>query len=212
MQIGKLKQIVLPPGPILSLTLIGLLLLSALLYYRAIKIQRFIEPAIAISEPRIVLNHTIKRLLEREFGSQRIKGVNYYAEKIIVHSSLLYSDMHGSEMRLNERLGRVFLSILKDPMMSSYVDAITVITRTPMGPNPFENRKRREEKLLASNMFLNSVLNAVPELERDYSIYFESTTVSTYAPKEETEWVEFKVIHSDKVHMDALQKLEKYAE
>jgi len=64
----SINKFILPPGPILILTLIGLLLLSALLYYRAVKIQRFLEPVLAITQPRIAFSKNIYNLLLREFG------------------------------------------------------------------------------------------------------------------------------------------------
>ncbi len=60
-----------PAGPILNLTLIGLVLLSALLYYRAIKIQRFLEPALAISQPRNEFAKNVRLRFQKEFGEKR---------------------------------------------------------------------------------------------------------------------------------------------
>ena len=54
---------VVPPGPLLSLLLIGLVLLSGLLYYRAVRIQRFMEPALALSQPRNDFSEAIEQNL-----------------------------------------------------------------------------------------------------------------------------------------------------
>ena len=40
MSLSRLRKLVPPTGPVLSLTLVGLLLLSSLLYYKAVKAQR----------------------------------------------------------------------------------------------------------------------------------------------------------------------------
>jgi hypothetical protein len=57
-----------PPGPVLSLSLIGLMLLGGLLYSKAVKAQRFLEPVLAITQPNITFSENLSRLLLAEFG------------------------------------------------------------------------------------------------------------------------------------------------
>ena len=90
----RIKKFILPPGPILILTLIGLLLLSALLYYRAVRIQRFLEPALAITQPRITFSKNINNLILREFGKEESKGIKFRTGSILVEQSLLVDGVH----------------------------------------------------------------------------------------------------------------------
>jgi hypothetical protein len=60
MGLSPFRKLILQPGPILSLTLIGILLLSAVIYYRANNVQRFLEPALALSEPRLKFSQNIR--------------------------------------------------------------------------------------------------------------------------------------------------------
>src|ERR1700690_1681055 len=78
-------------GPVLSLLLIGLVLLSALLYYRAIRIQRFLEPALAISQPRNEFSKTIKLMFQREVGAEAINGNKVRGRSILIEKSFLFS-------------------------------------------------------------------------------------------------------------------------
>src|SRR5512134_829109 len=94
MRPDTLRRLIPPLGPIFSLALIGLLLLSAILYYRAVKIQRFLEPALAISEPRMKFTQGIRNLLIREFSHTELKGIKFRAGSIIVDESLLLAGAH----------------------------------------------------------------------------------------------------------------------
>ena len=68
----SLWKYVPPAGPVLSLLLIGLVVLSALLYYRAVKIQRFLEPALALSQPRNEFTKNISQNFQREIGRAHV--------------------------------------------------------------------------------------------------------------------------------------------
>src|SRR5512143_3698017 len=94
MKPDAIKKIIPPLGPLFSLTLIGLILLNAIIYYRAVKIQRFLEPALAISEPRMKFTRDIRDLLSREFSPDQMKGIRFRAGTIIVDQSLLFERTH----------------------------------------------------------------------------------------------------------------------
>src|SRR6266542_73897 len=83
----------LPPvGPVFSLILIGIVLLSGLLYYRAVKIQRYLEPVLALSQPRNEFSKNINRMFEKEFGAAPIKGLTVNASSLTMDKSLLFYD------------------------------------------------------------------------------------------------------------------------
>ena len=87
----SLGKFILPAGPLLSLLLIGLVLLSALLYYRAIKIQRFLEPALALSQPRNEFAKNIKVIFQGEFGTSPVRGFKIKGSSIFMDKALLFS-------------------------------------------------------------------------------------------------------------------------
>lgn len=203
----ELKDYVLPPGPVLGLTLIGILLLGAVIYYRAIRIQRFLEPAVAISQPRVEFAGNIRLLLQKEFGEKAVRGVMFTTDSILVEKSLL-GDINSSSIIL-KKLGRIFLSMLNDPQMKNYINLILINTRPPLSQNPESNRAARLKMQDTAEQILNALYNGAPGLE-NYDIYFAATAVTIDAETGKADWVEFKIIPSEQLHIDVLMKLEKY--
>ncbi len=91
MNARSLWKLVPPAGPVLSLLLVGLVLLSALLYYRAVKIQRFLEPALALSQPRNEFAKNIKSIYQKEFGTKPVTGLRIKASSILMDRSFLFT-------------------------------------------------------------------------------------------------------------------------
>ena len=210
----SIKKFILPPGPILSLTLIGLLLLSALLYYRAVKIQRFLEPALAITQPRIIFSKNINNLLLREFGKEESKGIKFKAGSILVEQSLLFAGVHninGEEPAVLKKLGRVFLAALSDPDIRDNISLIIVSTRLPLSPEITSNKEFRYQIQNRAELILNSMYKVAPELERKYGRYFAATALPVDPAVKETDWIEFRIIPTERLHIEVLQRLEKYA-
>jgi hypothetical protein len=213
MRIDFIKKFILPPGPVLSLTLIGLLLLGTILYYRAIRIQRFLEPAVAISQARIEFTQHIKNLFLKEFGAEAVKGVRFTSNSILVDKSLVYVDAHhmeGSEVL--KRLGRVFLSALKDDHIRAHTELIIVGTRLPISQDLKLNKERRHDMLYSSELVLNALYKAEPALERNYSAYFAITVFQVDGTEKETNWIEFRIIPTEQLHIEVLRRLGKYAQ
>ncbi|MDP2166824.1 MAG: hypothetical protein Q8J64_00655 [Thermodesulfovibrionales bacterium] len=207
MKLEELKDYVLPPGPVLGLTLIGILLLGAVIYYRAVRIQRFLEPAVAISQPRVEFAGNIRLLLQKEFGEKAVRGVMFTTDSILVEKSLL-KDANSSSIIL-KKLGRIFLSMLNDPQMKNYINLILINTRPPLSQNHESNRAARLKMQDTSKQILNALYDEEPELE-NYDIYFAATAVTIDAETGKADWVEFKIIPSEQLHIDVLMKLEKY--
>jgi hypothetical protein len=210
MKRGNTKKFILPPGPILILTLIGLLLLSALLYYRAVKIQ----PVLAITQPRITFSKNINNLLLREFGNEESKGIKFKSGSILIDQSLLIAGVHninGEDTVVLQKLGRVFLAALSDPAIRDNISLIIVSTRRPLSPEMRANKEVRYQMQNRAELILNSMYKATPGLESNYGRYFAATVLSVDPAIKETEWIEFRIIPTEKLHIDVLQKLEKYA-
>lgn len=213
MNMDSLKKYMLPPGPILSLTLIGLMLLGGLLYYRAIKIQRFLEPAFAISEPRIQFTQSVNDLLVREFGDGDIKGLRFSGGSIFVEQSLLMESEHhekGAGTGIIEKLSRVFLAALHDPDIRGHVSLILVNAKFRISKDSNINRTMRSRTQQMADMVLNALYAAAPGLEEYYAGYFAASALPVRATALEANWIEFRIVPTERMHIDVLQRLGKY--
>jgi hypothetical protein len=213
MNMESLKKYMLPPGPILSLTLIGLVLLSALLYYRAIKIQRFLEPAFAISEPRIRFIESVNGLLVREFGDGDVSGIRFRGGSIFVEQSLLMESEHHEKdagRGIIEKLGRVFLAALHDPEIRGHVSLILVNAKFRFSKDGELNRAMRFQTQQLADMVLNALYAADPRLEQYYAGYFAASALPVNAASREAGWIEFRIVPTERMHIEVLQRLGKY--
>lgn len=206
-----LRKLFQLPGPILSLTLIGILLLSAVLYYRAVKIQRFLEPALAISTPRVAFAKNIKHLISGEFGIEGATGIRFTTSSIFVDRSLIASGVRGTyDTASLKKLGRVFVSVLKDPDMRDYVDFILIISPLPLSADTDLNERRRVDLQHRSELILDSLYRASPDLKDKYGKYFAASVVPVQSREGEAGWVEFRFIPSERLHIEVLKSLQKY--
>jgi hypothetical protein len=208
-----IRKFIMPPGPILSMTLIGLLLLSALLYYRAIKIQRFLEPALAVSEPRIKFNQEINNLLMKEFGTAG-KWIKFRRGSVLIDQSFLFATAHqldGSQPLILKKLGRFFLSVLGDKYLRERISLILVSTNLPFTADTKLNKQLRFQVGQRTAMVLNSVYAVEPELERKFGKYFAVTAIPVNASGGETNSIEFRLIPTERLHVEVLERLEKYS-
>ena len=217
MKPGRTRKFILALGPLFSLTLIGLLLLSAILYYRAVKIQRFLEPALAISEPRMKFAQNIRGLLAKEFGPQKMKGITFRGGTIIVDQSLFLDRTHAKERPMEpealKKLSRIFLSALANPEMRENISLILIIVRYPLSKETIRNRQMRFEGQDTAVLILNSIFSIEPKLERNYTKYFTATAMAASSSKGDGGLVvEFRLIPTERLHIEVLQRLEGYAD
>lgn len=214
MRLFRLLKSIAQPGPILTLMLIGILLLSALVYYRAINIQRFLEPALAVSEPRLRFNQNIKMIISQEFGAKELRGIKFRFGSILMEQSLLSNATHpvkGKEPPVLNKLGRVLLKALKDPEIRSNISLILVCVRYPLGPDAKLNKELRFQVQERAALILNSLFIAEPELEKEYGFSFAATALPVTGPRTDVAVLEFRLIPAERLHIDILQKLEKYS-
>ena len=211
MQPKALRRLIPPLELVLALTLMGLMLLGALLYYRAVKFQRYTEPALAITQPRFAFTQNIGRLLMSEFGGEEEKRVRLIGDHIFVEISLLTAGAHvPEETPALKKLARVFLSVMKDPATRPYIDLILVSATVPLTPDPEVNKQKRKEMRERAGLVLNSLYNEEPELETEYSRYFAATVISADVPEYQQDWIEFRVVPSRRLHVEVIQRLQKY--
>ncbi len=206
------KKNVLPPGPIMSFTLIGIMFLSGLLYYRAVKFQRFLEPALAISQPRSEFADTINSLLKREFEPNIIYGVRFTMGSIVVDQSKLLDreDMKPASDLMMKKLGRVFLSALDNDYLRSHTELVLVLARYPEDGDSETNLKMRLLMQSRAEKILQSLFGVEPLLKKKYALYFAAAAMPANPARGEADQIEFRVIPSEQLHIQVLQKLRKY--
>lgn len=213
MKTGTSRKFILPPGPILGLSLVGLLLLSALVYYRSVKIQRFLEPALTISQPRMKFAQRINDLLTKEFGATEIRGLKFRYGSIYVDPSLLFESAHrrkGSVPLILKKLGSVLFAALEDPEMRVNISLILVMARIPLLENEERNREMKSSTRDRAVLILNSLYAAEPGLEKNYGHYFAATAIPGNPAMKDVNWIEIRIVPTERLHFDLFQKLEKY--
>ncbi|MBI4823410.1 MAG: hypothetical protein HY805_04160 [Nitrospirae bacterium] len=206
MKTCRIRELI-PSGPMLGITLIGLLLLSGVLYYRAVKNQRFLEPALAISQPKMQFAENLTLHIEKEFGDKKTKGIKVTKDFILVEKSLLSSIKGHDNIR---KLSQVFLGILKDPSMKNYVDSIIIVTEADLSTDTEINRKRLSKTQHFSEEILFSLYDAEPELKRNFNTYFAATSMYVDPMSEDKNIVKFMIVPSEQLHIDVLRRFEKY--
>jgi hypothetical protein len=216
MRSGGSAKFVPSLGPFFSLTLVGLLLLSALIYYRAVKIQRFLEPALAVSEPRMKFNQDIKDLLSREFSPKEMKGIRFRAGTIMVDESIIFERTHSKEQPTEpvvlKKLSRVFMAALDNPEIRENISQIQITERFPLSKDMILNRQARFEVQDRAVLILNSLFSAEPRLEKDYTTFFTATAIPAIEPPGKGGIaVEFRIIPTERLHIEVLERLERYA-
>ncbi len=214
MNVRSLWKFVPPAGPILSLFLVGLVLLSALLYYKAVKIQRFLEPALALSQPRNEFAKNIKFIFQKEFGSKSVEGLKIKASSILIDRSLLFSQRGVLTASAQDDLGKLahlFTALMNDEHTRSEISLILIIGRYPsFGATGGDAGARLDVQRMVG--FIQDVLfHAQPELGIRYSPYFASVAQPTTPHEGNLSTVEFRIIPSEYLHIEVLDRLEKYA-
>ena len=200
----------IPDEPVVILILIGMILIGALLYYRAVNLQRFLEPALAVLEPRTQLSMRLKNLAKEELGPEYGQNVIVQSSGLMLHKSLFSTPQyHGIPVFIN-RLGNMIQRLFEDPWMSSNVEIVMIKTSVPMGL-PQEIRNSAQEKMQQrSEALLNAILGSNSVLSAGYSDKFAATAVLS-RKAEAADWIALDIIPSERLHIEILEKLGKYA-
>jgi len=212
---GKSPWSYIPPaGPVVSLILIGLVLLSGLLYYRAVKIQRFLEPALALSQPRNEFTKTINRNFQKEFGNMPIQGLKVRSSSILMEKSLLFTGdrmLKASAQEDLQRLARVFLALMKNDHTRSEISLVLIIGRFPSYGARGTNVAEWSQAGRMVGFIQDALFRLEPELGVRYSSYFVSVAQPTSPHQGGRDVVEFRIVPSEFLHIEVLEKLEKYS-
>jgi hypothetical protein len=205
-----IKRFILPPGPLLSLTLIGITLLSGVIYYRAVTSQRFLEPALAISQPRIEFAEGINALLAHEFGAEGMQGIKFRTGSVLIDRSVFFGSAESEEVRA--KLGRFFYAALSDERIREHISLILVGPRFPLGPDAARNREVRAALMSYAGALLNSLYEAEPRLEPQFGGFFASAAMPVDPAADAVGWIEFRIIPTERLHIEVIQRLGKYVQ
>jgi len=203
-----------PAGPVLSLILIGLVILSALQYYRAVKIQRFLEPALALSQPRNQFTKNVNQIFDSEFGMQPVRGLKVKSNAIFMDLSLLFfpdGTVKASAKEDLRKLAHVFLALMRDDHMRSEINLILVIGRYPSSGVSRATALERLKVQQVTGIIQDSLFQIEPELGIRYSPYFAVSALPMDSHAPERDVVEFRFIPSEFLHIEVLDRLEKYS-
>jgi hypothetical protein len=203
-----------PAGPTLSLLLIGLVLLSALVYYRAVKIQRFLEPALALSQPRNEFTKSINRKFQKEFGTEPIRGLSFRSGSLLMETSLLFTreGRLTSSAQVNlQKLARAYLALMKDDRTRSEINLVLIIGRVPSRGAEGTNVAEWAHVGRTVGFIQNALFRLEPELGRRYSTSFASVIQPASPHEGSMNTVEVRIIPSEYLHIELLEKLEKYS-
>lgn len=214
MGLSRLTKYVLPPGPVLSLTLIGVMVLSALLYYRAVKIQRFLEPALALSQPRNQLSESFNVLLRREFGAAAsIQGMSFGMGAVIAEAALLIDEKGALKESAGDvllRLNRIFYKALQDEHTRSHIAVVLVGADYRVGPDGGENKEARQRAQRRAELAMDRMLSADPRLINEFGSFFIAAAIPTERKTPQADRLEFRIIPSEMLHVEVLLRLNKY--
>jgi hypothetical protein len=203
-----------PAGPVLSLLLIGLVLLSALLYYRAVRIQRFLEPALAISQPRNEFSKSIKLMFQREFGAESVKGLKVRTSSILIEKSFLFSEdgnLKASAQSDLKKIARIFLLLMENEQTRSDISLVLIILRFPSGGTYAQFAGERLHAQHMAGFIQDALYVAEPQLAIRYGAYFVASAQPANQMEGNRESIELRIIPSELLHIRVLEKLEKYA-
>ena len=203
----------LPAGPVFSVMLVGILVLSALIYYRAVKIQRFLEPALALSIPRSEFSHKIMDAMAAEFGSSTINGINFRTISIQIAGPLIFTRegrIHPIGHMVLKKVARAFRSVLQDDRTKPDIGFVLLVMQYPEGSSGSAAAALRETSQKQAWRALDVMYTEEPELGRDFGHFFSAVAAPGVFMPESRNDIEIRIVPSERMHIEFLQKLEKY--
>ncbi len=190
------------------------MLLSALLYYRAVKIQRFLEPALAISQPRNEFSKNVKLMFQKEFGAEPVKGLTVRGSSILIDKSFLFSGdgaLKASAQGDLKKLARIFLLLMDDGQTRSDISLVLIIGRFPSAGTWMAYATERAYMQRWLGFVQDALFFAEPQLGIRYGTYFATAAQPINPNDGNRELIELRIIPSELLHIKVLEKLEKYA-
>lgn len=200
----------IPAEPVVILSLIGLMLIGSILYYRASNLQRFLEPALAVLEPRTILSSRLNKLASEELGPEYSKSVVVRSSGLMLHKSLFSKPQYHDIPVFIKKLSDLMRKLFDDPWMASNVEMIMIRSSVPLDMPSELREETRQQMMHRSEALLNAMLDTNAELAGRYSDKFAATVVLN-RKAEEADWIALDIIPSERLHIEVLERLSKYA-
>ena len=109
--VNAIRRLV-PIELVVGTTLIGMILVGAVMYSNSVRFQRFIEPMLAVLQPRSEFSGRFGSMIMSEFDDLNLSEINLHGNILRVRRSFLMANGGHKEGFANyERLGRVFKSL-----------------------------------------------------------------------------------------------------
>jgi hypothetical protein len=213
MRTGNVWKYLPSVGLVLSLLLIGLVLLSAMLYYRAVKIQRFLEPALALSQPRYEFSKRLRHLFQKEFGAEEIKGLTMRANSIFIKRSFLFAEdgtPKASAQANVKKLATIYFMLMDDDQTRPDIRLVLIIGRFPSEDIWITHVRERAKVQRLVGFFQDALFFAEPRLGIQYGKYFVAAAQPAHMTDRNHGLIELHIIPSELLHIKVLKKLEKY--
>ncbi len=109
------------------------------------------------------------------------------------------------------KLARIFLSLMKDDHTRADISLVLIISRYPSGAEWLANAAERMKAQRVIGFIQDALFHEEPELARMYSTYFVASAQPISPHERPSELVELRIIPSELLHIEVLEKLEKYA-
>ena len=183
---------------------------SPMIPSRAVRVQRFLEPALALTQPRIEFDSKVIGMLDTELNPDDYGDVKYLLNSILVRERAITTAPKSP--RVIGAIGRVFTGILEEPELRGQISVVLVSTKAGLTNDLAYNKATREARQDDAEKILSSLYAAAPVLEREYLGYFEATAKPIAKGRLDAGWVSFRLVPSSKLHVEVLQKLNKYVQ
>lgn len=195
-----------------GLALIGLILTGAVLYSNAVRFQRYMEPMLAVLEPRGHFSSSFRSIILDEFKQSDLAQMKLIGNTLKIRKSLLNEkDSHEHGFRHYFHLGRMLERLLNDNWMRSNTDFILISVDVPLVMDDEENRRLRAQAEEEAELALVTIMNSSPDLRTKHTRFLTSGAFSVPPGEGVGEWLTIRVLTSERLHAEMLGRLEKYA-
>lgn len=207
---AKLTRFLPPLRVVMTLALMSLLLLSLIVYYRAVRIQKFSELTLAIYQPQKEFRQKTLGPFIKLFDKKKLSSIAFTDNSFCLEEPLLLMDEpngKNTQPTITGDLGKTFHAILQDNELRSNIELILVSTIEPLSPSMSLSNKNFRSQQEKSDSVLRSLLEAEPELKQKYSSFFASMAVSTADVERDQCLIEFRFIPNNRLYTNYLQRV-----
>ena len=199
---------ILPTEPFITLILIGLLLTGVTLYYKAINLQRFLEPALAVLEPSVTFTSKINKTARNKLSHATDNKIVIRGNNLSIHKSLFRSAEHKQIPLIVREMGSFIKTILNDKTLSNDIQSVIIKANVPIHaalaePGLYDNMRLQAEAVL------NTIMQLEPSLASTNAHKMGSLAMYSKNPGA-AEWLTLEVVPSEMLHIKVLERMSKY--